>query len=185
MVGERNRQYFVLMEQSVLCQVSSLSQALFVAFGCYYVYNLEYTTKASNIFFFFQDYLLGYPDSAKRPSSYIAVLSDIKKHLCQCNTLSGTPKILNSHLFHHLFITSHHIHPIHAYLILHCFENQLAIVYSIKIWLTHLHEGLLLLLHTVIITLTMLYQPIPSGLCILLPTFIYGQFTCVVRSLCL
>lgn len=82
MVGERNRQYFVLMEQSVLCEVSSLSQALFVAFGCYYVYNLEYTTKASNIFFFCQDYLLGYPDSAKRPSSYIAVLSDIKKHLC-------------------------------------------------------------------------------------------------------
>ena len=82
MVGERNRQYFVLMEQIVLCEVTSLSQALFVAFGCYYVYNLEYAIKASNIFFFFQDYLLGYPDSVKRPSSYIAVLSDIKKHLC-------------------------------------------------------------------------------------------------------
>ena len=81
MVGERSRQYFVLMEQTVLCEVSSLSQALFVAFGCYYVYNLEYPPKASNIFFF-QDYLLGYPDSVKRPSSYIAVLSVIKKHLC-------------------------------------------------------------------------------------------------------
>ena len=82
MVGERKRQYFVLMEQSVLCEVASLSQALFVAFGCYYVYNLEYPPKASSIVFFFQDYLLGYPDSVKRPSSYIAVLSDIKKHLC-------------------------------------------------------------------------------------------------------
>ena len=82
MVGERNRQYFVLMEQSVLCEVNSLVQALFVTFGCYYVYNLEYPPKASSILFFFQDYLLGYPDSAKRPSSYIAVLSDVKKHLC-------------------------------------------------------------------------------------------------------
>lgn len=82
MVGERNIQYFVLMEQSVLCEVNSLSQALFVAFGCYYVFNLEYPPKASNIFFFFQDYLLGHPDSVKRPSTYIAVVSDIKKHLC-------------------------------------------------------------------------------------------------------
>ena len=74
MVGERNRQYFVLMEQCVVCEVSSLLQALFVAFGCYYIYNLEYPPKASSILFFFQDYLLGYPDLVKRPSSYIAVL---------------------------------------------------------------------------------------------------------------
>ena len=64
----------------MLCEVSSLSQALFVAFGCYDVYNLEYPPKASNVFF--QDYLLGYPDSVKRASSYTAVLSDIKKYLC-------------------------------------------------------------------------------------------------------
>ena len=70
------------MEQTVLCEVPSLPQALFVAFGCYYVYNLEYMTKPSNIFFFFQDYLLGYLDSLKQPSSYIAVVSNIKKHLC-------------------------------------------------------------------------------------------------------
>ena len=63
MISESNKQYFMLMEQTVLCEVPSLPQALFVAFGCYYVYNLEYPTKASNIFFFFQDYLLGYLDS--------------------------------------------------------------------------------------------------------------------------
>ena len=63
MIHESNKQYFVLMEQTVLCEVPSLPKALSVAFGCYYVYNLEYPTKASNIFFFFQDYLLGYPDS--------------------------------------------------------------------------------------------------------------------------
>jgi len=77
MIGETNKQYFVLMEQSVICEVPSLPQALYVAFGCYYVYNLEYAPKASCIFFFFQDYLLGYPNLLKRPSLYIAVLSDI------------------------------------------------------------------------------------------------------------
>ena len=34
MVGERNRQYIVLMEHSVVCEVNSLLKALFVAFGC-------------------------------------------------------------------------------------------------------------------------------------------------------
>jgi hypothetical protein len=82
MIGERHKQYFVLMEQNVLSEVDPLSLVRFVSFNCYYVYNLQYPPKASNIFFFFQDYLLGYPDSLKRPSSYIAVLSDIKKHLC-------------------------------------------------------------------------------------------------------
>ncbi len=81
MVGEQTRQYFVLIEQNVLCEVNTLPQALFVAFGCYYVYNLEYPSKAANIFFFFQDYLLGIPETGKRPSSYIAVLSDVKKQL--------------------------------------------------------------------------------------------------------
>lgn len=84
MVGENNRQYFIIMEQKVLCEAISLAQVLFVAFSCYYIYNLEYPPKASNILFFFQDYLLGYPDSLKRPSSYIAVLSDIKKHYDSC-----------------------------------------------------------------------------------------------------
>ena len=82
MVGERTRGYFVLMEQNTLCEANFLFQALFVVFGCYYVYNLEYPPMACSILFLFQDYLLGYPDSVKRPSLYIAVPSDIKKHLC-------------------------------------------------------------------------------------------------------
>ena len=82
MISESNKQYFVLMEQTVLCEVQSLPSTFYWLWLLYYVYNLEYPTKASNIFFFFQDYLLGYPDSLKRPSSYIAVVSDIKKDLC-------------------------------------------------------------------------------------------------------
>lgn len=81
MIGETNKQYFLLMEQSFVCEVPSLPQALYVAFGCYYMHNLEYPPKAYCLFFFFQNYLLGYSDLLKRPSSYIAVLSDIKKHL--------------------------------------------------------------------------------------------------------
>ena len=110
---KRNRQYFVLMEQSVLCEVNSLLQALFVAFSCCYVYNLEYPLKASSIFFFFQDYLVGYPDSVKRSSSYITVLLTLR-NIC-VSTISGTPSSLNFHLIHHIILSSHHIHPIHAY----------------------------------------------------------------------
>ena len=58
MIGESSKQYFVLMEQTVLCEVSSLPLSLYIAFACYYVYNLEYPIKASSIFFFFKDYLL-------------------------------------------------------------------------------------------------------------------------------
>ena len=53
MVTEGRRQYFILMEQSVLCEAESLPLALLVAFSCYYVFNLEYPAKASGIFFFF------------------------------------------------------------------------------------------------------------------------------------
>jgi hypothetical protein len=46
MIGE---QYFILMEQE-LCVVDSLSQALFVSFSCYYIYNLQYPPKPQTYF---------------------------------------------------------------------------------------------------------------------------------------
>lgn len=60
------------MEESVLCEVSSLQLALFLMFCAYYVFNFEYPKKALEIFYFLQDYILSYPDS------YISVDSDIK-----------------------------------------------------------------------------------------------------------
>ena len=57
-----------------------------IMFSCYYIFNLEYPKPAQNVFsFFLQDYILSFPDSLKRPSTYLAVVSDINYlHYC-CN----------------------------------------------------------------------------------------------------
>ena len=44
-INQEEREYFVLIEQSVLCKVSTLSQALFIVFSSYYVCNLQYPIK--------------------------------------------------------------------------------------------------------------------------------------------
>ena len=39
-VGEEQKQYFVIVEQKVLCQVPSIQHALFIFFSAYYVFHL-------------------------------------------------------------------------------------------------------------------------------------------------
>ena len=78
-VGERQTQYYVLVEQTVLCQVPSFQDALFVTFSSYYVFHLGYPTAIENVYFFLQDYVLAYPDSCRRKGTYLATASDIKK----------------------------------------------------------------------------------------------------------
>lgn len=51
-VGEEMNQYFVLVEQKVLCQVPSFQLALFVAFSAFYVFHLEYPKSVKNAMFF-------------------------------------------------------------------------------------------------------------------------------------
>ena len=41
-IGEEIKQYFVRVEQDVLCQVLSIHLALFIDFSAYYVFHLEY-----------------------------------------------------------------------------------------------------------------------------------------------
>ena len=80
-LGEEDPQYLVLCEEKVLYKCPSLQAALFYTFASYYVFNLEYPSKAKNIFSFIQDYILGHPDSNKKSGSYLAVVSDIKRNL--------------------------------------------------------------------------------------------------------
>ena len=79
-VGEGSTQYFVICESKVLCEVPTLQAALFTAFSAY-CFNLEYPASAKNIFCFFQDYILGHPDSNKKSGTYLATVSDIKRNL--------------------------------------------------------------------------------------------------------
>lgn len=74
-------QYMVLCEHKVLCKVPTLPMALFTTFATYYCFNLEYPLAARNIFSFLQDYILGHPDSNKKPAAYLATVSDIKRNL--------------------------------------------------------------------------------------------------------
>ena len=74
-------QYFIIVEQFVVCEVSSFVQALFLMFSCYYVFNLEYPKHVRNVMLFFQDYIFCHPDSESRPANYMAISSDIKRNL--------------------------------------------------------------------------------------------------------
>ena len=76
-----NLQFFIICEQLTLCEAPNLKSTLFYVFACYYVFNLEYPKPAQNLFFFLQDYILSFPDSFKRPSTYLAVASDIKRNI--------------------------------------------------------------------------------------------------------
>ena len=80
-VGEEAKQYFVIVEQRVLCQVSSFQLALFVSFSSYYIFifHLQYPKPIKNVMIFLQDYVLAMPDSLRRPATYLATASDLKK----------------------------------------------------------------------------------------------------------
>ena len=80
-------------KQRVLRTDGADFQALFVVIGCYYVYNLEYSPKASSILFLFQDYMyfLRYPDSVKSPPSLYTLLYFLTLRNICASTISETP----------------------------------------------------------------------------------------------
>ena len=79
-VGESTAaQYFVIVEQSVLCELPSFQAALYIMFSAYYVFNLAYPRQSKNTLQFLQDFVLGSPDSFKRTATYLAVSSDINR----------------------------------------------------------------------------------------------------------
>ena len=80
-LSEERRQYFVVTELRVLCEVPTLQDALFYAFGSYYIFNLAYPKEIEKVLYFFQDYIIQHPDSTGRASTYLAIASDIKTNL--------------------------------------------------------------------------------------------------------
>ena len=78
-IGDESQQYFVLIEQKVLCQVPSFQFAVFILFSTYYAFHLEYPKPVKNALLFFQDYVLSFPDGLRRPTTYLGTSADIKK----------------------------------------------------------------------------------------------------------
>ena len=50
---DQKRQYFVITENKVLCEVPSLQGALFYAFASYFVFNLAHPNECEKLLFFF------------------------------------------------------------------------------------------------------------------------------------
>ena len=48
-------------------------------FSAYYAFHLEYPKPVKNVMLFLQDYVLSFPDGQRRPATYLATASDIKK----------------------------------------------------------------------------------------------------------
>ena len=74
-------QYFIGVEQAILVEVGDLTAALYMWFAAFYIFNLEYDKNAKSFGWFFQDVILGLPDSNRRAASYVAIVSDLKARL--------------------------------------------------------------------------------------------------------
>ena len=78
---ESNAEYFIFVEGNVLCNTTRFTDALFLMFASYYIFNLKYPSQVKNVLSFIQDYIFGYPDSCGRSATYVATVSDIKSNL--------------------------------------------------------------------------------------------------------
>ena len=83
LIGDEAIQYFIVIEQDIYIQVPTFQLALFVVFSSYYIFNLAYPKQMQKVLYFLQDYVLGMPDSSKRPGAYLATASDINKFMSE------------------------------------------------------------------------------------------------------
>ena len=60
-------------------QVPTFQFAVFIMLSGYYAFHLEYPKLVKNAMLFFQDYVLSFSDGQRRPATYLATASDIKK----------------------------------------------------------------------------------------------------------
>jgi len=63
-------QYFIFIEQKILCAVQSFSKALMLWFTSHYIFNLEYGRPVKEVAIFFEELVFNLPDSSKKSSTY-------------------------------------------------------------------------------------------------------------------
>lgn len=82
--GEES-QYFVFIENEVLCICHSFSHALMVWFMSHYVFNLEYCSNIKEVALFMQEYIFGLPATSglkrHKTATYLAVSTDILSYM--------------------------------------------------------------------------------------------------------
>ena len=78
-VDDGTPNYFIFVEQSVLCPASSFCKAVFYWFSAHYVFNLEYSKNLKEFGLFFQEFVFGLPGNCKKTATYLVVTTDIQK----------------------------------------------------------------------------------------------------------
>ena len=58
----------VSSEKKVVCKAPNLKLALFINSCCYYCFNLEFSSDAKGIYYFFQDFV---SDRSKKNATYL------------------------------------------------------------------------------------------------------------------
>lgn len=78
-IEDAEPQYFVFVEQKVLCTCPTLSRAVLTWFCCHYVFNLVYNKYCHDLALFFQEFIFGLPESGKKSSNYLAIATELNK----------------------------------------------------------------------------------------------------------
>ena len=78
-------QYFIFIENDILCICHSFSHALMVWFMSHYVFNLEYSFKVREVALFVQEFVFELPATSglkrHKTATYLTVSTDIHSHM--------------------------------------------------------------------------------------------------------
>jgi len=74
-------QYYIIVEQKVLCSVTAFSKALMLWFVSHYIFNLEYCKQAKDVALFMQEFVFGLPTRDKKSGTYLSVTTGIQSYV--------------------------------------------------------------------------------------------------------
>ena len=78
-------QYFIIVENEILCICRSFSYAIMVWFISHYVFNLEYSIKVREVALFVQEFIFALPATSGlkrcKTATYLTVSTDIQSYM--------------------------------------------------------------------------------------------------------
>ena len=70
-------QYFIAIEQKLMCECNSLTSALFNLVAVHYVFNIEYCRQVKDFFLFLEEMILNIDGSTKLGPAYLQISAAI------------------------------------------------------------------------------------------------------------
>ena len=76
-------QYFIALEQELVTECSSLSDAIFLLIAVHYIYNVTYHHRVRNFFLFFEEKVLELPsiNTSSKNAAYSSTITGIESFL--------------------------------------------------------------------------------------------------------